>query len=477
MTRVPLAILSAMLALAGSSLVAASSAPPPPAPSGLSQQAKGKMIPAGSWTKHATVLLSFQISGTGAGLTPRVEVRPAGLAFSNTPNHQVSLVTVASGDTATLSVRVSSLKNGTGYAWQARVVDGQGNAGSWTPFGQSGSTAFRIDTVTPSMPHIWSHTNSRWGGWYRTKVEKFFWTASDSESGIAGFSYTVGHGTDAPRTTLGSSASATLRHLGNGRWVLHVWARDKAGNWSPLAYYPFNINRQAPVAKLEGISRPYYNPFDGKEVWHFKLNRWAHVSVAVARTGLKHPVVRKTLGTLKPGHHVFVWNGRGNHHQVAGKGWYWIRISTRDRLGNHATYAFGGIHVHPWLPKTPFVNEPGKHIVVSLSKQALYAYNGHHLVMQTLVTTGNPALPTPTGHFSIFAKFHPFEFISPWPQGSPYYYPPSWTNYAMEFQSAGYFFHDAPWRSVYGPGSNDHGSPGTNYGGSHGCVNVPFKPA
>ncbi|HZT96621.1 MAG TPA: hypothetical protein VFB34_07260, partial [Chloroflexota bacterium] len=168
MTRVPLAILSAMLALAGSSLVAASSAPPPPAPSGLSQQAKGKMIPAGSWTKHATVLLSFQISGTGAGLTPQVEVRPAGVAFSNTPNYQGSPVTVASGDTATLSVRVSSLKNGTGYTWQARVVDGQGNAGSWTPFGQSGSTAFRIDTVRPSMPHIWSHTNSRWGGWYRT---------------------------------------------------------------------------------------------------------------------------------------------------------------------------------------------------------------------------------------------------------------------------------------------------------------------
>ena len=133
--------------------------------------------------------------------------------------------------------------------------------------------------------------------------------------------------------------------------------------------------------------------------------------------------------------------------------------------------------VDPFRPKLLFVWEKGSHIVVSLTKEPLYAYNGDKLVMNTLVTTGNPALPTPTGHFTIFAKFHPFEFISPWPQGSPYYYPPSWTSYAMEFQSEGYFIHDAPWRTVYGPGSNGPGTPGTNYGGTHGCVNVPYKPA
>ena len=47
----------------------------------------------------------------------------------------------------------------------------------------------------------------------------------------------------------------------------------------------------------------------------------------------------------------------------------------------------------------------------------------------------------------------------------------------MEFQSAGYFIHDAPWRSVYGPGSDGPGQPGTNYGGTHGCVNVPLDVA
>jgi lipoprotein-anchoring transpeptidase ErfK/SrfK len=45
----------------------------------------------------------------------------------------------------------------------------------------------------------------------------------------------------------------------------------------------------------------------------------------------------------------------------------------------------------------------------------------------------------------------------------------------MLFQANGYYIHDAPWRSFYGPGSNVvYGAPGTNTGGSHGCVNTPY---
>ena len=61
--------------------------------------------------------------------------------------------------------------------------------------------------------------------------------------------------------------------------------------------------------------------------------------------------------------------------------------------------------------------------------------------------------------------------------GSPYWYPNSPANFAMMFQSNGYYIHDAPWRSFYGPGSNAvDGTPGTNTTGTHGCVNVPYSP-
>ncbi|MGH2443133.1 MAG: L,D-transpeptidase, partial [Chloroflexota bacterium] len=149
-----------------------------------------------------------------------------------------------------------------------------------------------------------------------------------------------------------------------------------------------------------------------------------------------------------------------------------------DRAHNTAHFNVGGIVVDPKPPTmTPSgVNvypSGGKLIIVSLSKQTLYAYDGDHLVLQTLVTTGNPALPTPPGSYTVMQRIHPFEFISPWPVGSPYYYAPSWVQYAMLFRSGGYFIHDAPWRSAYGPGTNGPGQPGTNYGGSHGCINTP----
>lgn len=117
---------------------------------------------------------------------------------------------------------------------------------------------------------------------------------------------------------------------------------------------------------------------------------------------------------------------------------------------------------------------PYKHITISLSKERLRAWDGHRVVLSTPVTTGNRLLPTPTGHFTIYARFSPYTMISPWPPGDYRWYPPSSMSFAEEF-ARGYFIHDAPWRSVYGKGSNTGTQPGTNYGGTHGCVNVPYS--
>ena len=110
----------------------------------------------------------------------------------------------------------------------------------------------------------------------------------------------------------------------------------------------------------------------------------------------------------------------------------------------------------------------GKLIVVSISRQVLTAYQDGRAVLTTFITTGRPALPTPTGVYHIFHRYSPYLMISPWPYGSPFWYAPSWTNWSMEFAGGGYFIHDAPWRSWYGPGSN-------TYNGTHGCVNVPYN--
>jgi lipoprotein-anchoring transpeptidase ErfK/SrfK len=164
------------------------------------------------------------------------------------------------------------------------------------------------------------------------------------------------------------------------------------------------------------------------------------------------------------------------------KGDYFFSVRATDHANNLTRVDEGAILLDPQQPFTSPTGQQlfpdgGKRIIVSLSRQSLYAYDGTKLAVQTLVTTGNPSLPTPLGTFAILSKFHPFEFISPWPEGSSYYYPPSWSQYAMLFQAEGYFLHDAPWRSAFGPGTDGAGQPGTNYGGTHGCVNMPPGPA
>ncbi len=108
----------------------------------------------------------------------------------------------------------------------------------------------------------------------------------------------------------------------------------------------------------------------------------------------------------------------------------------------------------------------GKLIIISLASQRLTAYDNGTVFVTSVVASGRPALATPVGTFHIKAKYTPYKFVSPWPRGSQYWYPTEWVSYAMLFADDGYFLHDAPWRTVYGPGAN-------LTQGTHGCINVP----
>ncbi len=122
--------------------------------------------------------------------------------------------------------------------------------------------------------------------------------------------------------------------------------------------------------------------------------------------------------------------------------------------------------IRPAPTPTPDPRQVGKLIVVSIAEQRLTAYQDGTVVLTSVVATGQPALPTPTGTFHIMSKSSPYKFVSPWPRGDQYWYPTEWVSYAMLFADDGYFLHDAPWRTVWGPGANlTHGS--------HGCINVP----
>jgi L,D-transpeptidase-like protein len=139
---------------------------------------------------------------------------------------------------------------------------------------------------------------------------------------------------------------------------------------------------------------------------------------------------------------------------------------------------YGGACVLPgwYTPAPPSIpTQHGKVILVSVSQQWLWAFEDGQLVFATPVATGREHLRTPTGIYQVMSKSADIVFHSPWPVGSPYYYTPEHINYALLFRTGGFYIHDAPWREVFGPGSESlHFTPsGAVEDGSHGCVNVP----
>jgi lipoprotein-anchoring transpeptidase ErfK/SrfK len=118
---------------------------------------------------------------------------------------------------------------------------------------------------------------------------------------------------------------------------------------------------------------------------------------------------------------------------------------------------------------------PEKALTISLSEQVIRAYEHGQQVFWTYVTTGRPGLETDPGSFKVYWKVSPWTMHSPWPKGSPYWYPDSKVNFVMWF-NGGDGIHDAYWRSRYGPGTNGpHYDPTGEDTGTHGCVNVPYQ--
>ena len=481
-------VLASLLFISASSAAAptalADTPLPPLSPSGLSMAAMGSplTLPAGSWISAPRVNLRFQVQVALGPDTPQVEIEPSDAVFSNQPNFSGPQVT----SSGTASVVVNGLKNGRTYRWQARVVDSAGNASPWVRFSPAGATTpdIGVDQDPPSRPVISSATNPDDRRWYSNRVVRLSWGSSDALSGVRGYRVVLekDHPRVIPQGPVSLANRAALSSLADGVWFVAVRAQDRAGNWSPTATYGIRLDRRPPVVSWLSPGRFTFNPYQGPTHVQFRVNKDAGVQAALYRVGSRSPTTTYWFPSLRAGQVTSItWSGKDARGRPVPAGFYFFSIRASDHAGNQARWNLGGISVNP-QPGTVTVTGQriypggGKLIIVSLARQTLYAYDGDKLVLQTLVTTGNPNLPTPPGSYHILARYHPYEFVSPWPPGSPYWYPPSWSTYAMLFREGGYFLHDAPWRGVFGPGSNGPGQPGSNYGGTHGCVNIPPAP-
>lgn len=118
----------------------------------------------------------------------------------------------------------------------------------------------------------------------------------------------------------------------------------------------------------------------------------------------------------------------------------------------------------------------GQAIFTSMIDQSSRLYKDGKLVKAFLITSGMYARPALPGRWNIFVRLSPTVFKSGDSKNSPFWYPDTPIQYAMQYHEGGFFFHDSWWRANYGPGTNfPHQDASGNWranDGSHGCISM-----
>jgi lipoprotein-anchoring transpeptidase ErfK/SrfK len=154
----------------------------------------------------------------------------------------------------------------------------------------------------------------------------------------------------------------------------------------------------------------------------------------------------------------------------------WWQIEHNDALGWVANWVVTAFNVDDVPQIEPLVVEPtslpptplppptapeeideARWIDIDLTHQTLTAYEGRTPVRTTLVSTGLPSTPTPTGQYRIWVKFRYDDM-----EGPGYYLAD--VPYVMYFYG-GYGLHGVFWHANFG------------HPMSHGCVNLPTTEA
>lgn len=183
--------------------------------------------------------------------------------------------------------------------------------------------------------------------------------------------------------------------------------------------------------------------------------------------GIKYPVV----GRLRTG---IVLKVEDKLVEQDGMSWYKI-IQDKDITYPERVKGAWYVAVDPGSI-TPFANigdeeltknrtTTSKYIVIDLSQEILYAYDGDKLFMQEAISTGLDFTPTPTGTFEVFKKTPSRYMQGPIPNVSTQVYDLPGVPWNLYFTNGGSVIHGAYW--------HDHfGKPW-----SHGCVNLPPQKA
>lgn len=445
-----------------------------PAATDLAQRdASGKALPSGGWSIGSLAVAFRAPAVVGQALIPQVEVAKVGQAYTGQPTAQGTVIS-PTGQWVNAQIDLKGLGPGQ-YTWQARFVDSETKrAGNWVAFAD-GKGGFGVVGQPPTIQgaSVTGATASIKGvSLIGAKGSAtVHWTAqANPSSALARIAYVVSQQATAPKdapanaTALAPSAtSLPLDKLGDGAWYVHLWAQDQAGQTSPPATVAVEVERAAPVIGNVLYRTWATNPEYQKLPINFTVSQPSSVDVTIFPAASTTPIRAFRLGSQAANHQIQInWDGKDAKGQIVAPGAYRFMVTAVDDAGNQGQGMYSGLTI---------IN---KVIKVSLKNESMTAYEGSKVFVTTLVTTGGQELPTPTGQYEIIEKAAPFVFHAQYPKGSPFWFPDVKSNFAMLFYQQGAdFIHDAPWRSIYGPGTNGPGIPGQARTGSHGCVETP----
>jgi hypothetical protein len=439
------------------------------------QQARldGATLPAGGWAARG-IVLSFQAPTVpGQMLIPQVEVVPGDQSFVGTPTAKGTPIS-ATGADVQARITVNALAPGQ-YHWQARFANAESDAaGPWVAF-STGVDDFGLAGPPPSIQDFTLTGASHRAGDVPIVGAKdrptVSWTVSTQpNSPLDHLVYAADHQKVAPPTPPAGgesldagSTSLPLGDLADGDWELHVWAVDRAGQAGAPATLAVRVQRTPPQFTDVLFRTWVTNPLYQTAPISFTVSEAAQVSLSILPASGDTAVRTYDLGQRKAGEQVRVsWDGKDAKGSIVPVGSYRFVADATDAAGNQTQSVYSGLQI------------TNKVIKVFLASESMTAYEGNQVFLSTVITSGGQALPTRPGQFEIQEKASPFVFHAQFPRGSPYWFPDVTSHYAMLFDPAdANFIHDAPWRSVYGPGTNGPGIPGSVHTGSHGCVETP----
>jgi subtilisin family serine protease len=204
-------------------------------------------VPVGAWINRSTVTVSW------SGATDPAGIGGYSYAWSADPTFEPDETKDVGADITSATAVVPD-----GQQWfHVRAGDVHGNFGATKHIGP-----FMVDTFAPVRPTLSSPTH-RFGVPSTNRAVEANWaSASDSISGLDGFSFAWSRqqlvAVDETKEAEEDVFRTTSPRLDNGAWWFGIRARDNAGNWSETVVLgPFVITGVAPacnVPRLRGLS-------------------------------------------------------------------------------------------------------------------------------------------------------------------------------------------------------------------------------